>query len=92
MRHGVLLTGGGDVQPARYGARPTPRPAASTPCGTPSRSGCSTPSTIDLPLLATCRGMQVLNVAMGGSLVQHVPPVTGQEHDQIDRWREPSTR
>src|SRR5204862_8365798 len=42
----------------------------------------------DLPLLATCRGMQVLNVAMGGSLIQHVPHATGQEHDRIDRWRE----
>jgi putative glutamine amidotransferase len=41
-----------------------------------------------LPVLATCRGMQVLNVALGGSLVQHVPARTGQNHDIFDHWHE----
>jgi putative glutamine amidotransferase len=87
--HGVLLTGGGDVQPARYGAKPT----ADTRGVDPTRDDyeirlLEVAMASDLPLLATCRGMQVLNVTMGGSLLQHVPHVTGQDHAQYDRWRE----
>jgi gamma-glutamyl-gamma-aminobutyrate hydrolase PuuD len=86
---GVLLTGGGDVQPSRYGARPI----AETHNVDPLRDAfeirlIEAAIEADLPLLATCRGMQVLNVAMGGSLVQHVPHATGQQHDLADRWRE----
>lgn len=86
---GVLLTGGGDVQPSRYGARPI----AETHNVDPLRDAfeirlIQVAIAADMALLATCRGMQVLNVAMGGSLVQHVPHVTGQDHDQIGRWRE----
>jgi putative glutamine amidotransferase len=86
---GVLLTGGGDVQPSRYGARPV----AETHSVDPTRDAfeirlLEVAIPADVPLLATCRGMQVLNVAMGGSLVQHVPAVTGQAHDHPDRWRE----
>ena len=87
--HGVLLTGGGDVQPSRYGARPV----AETHGVDPTRDAfeirlIQAAIEADLPLLATCRGMQVLNVAMGGSLIQHVPHATGQQHDLVDRWRE----
>ena len=86
---GILLTGGGDVAPSRYGARPI----AETHNVDPMRDAfeirlIEAAIAADLPLLATCRGMQVLNVAMGGSLVQHVPHVTGQGHDHPDRWRE----
>ena len=87
--HGILLTGGGDVQPSRYGARPV----AETHNVDPLRDAfeirlIEAAIAVDLPLLATCRGMQVLNVAMGGSLIQHVPDVTGQFHDHPERWRE----
>jgi putative glutamine amidotransferase len=86
---GVLLTGGGDVAPSRYGAMPV----AETHSVDPLRDAfeirlIQAAIEADMPLLATCRGMQVLNVAMGGSLVQHVPHVTGQEHDRADRWRD----
>ena len=86
---GVLLTGGGDVAPSRYGGRPI----AETHNVDPMRDAFEiqlirSAVEIDMPLLAICRGMQVLNVAMGGSLVQHVPHVTGQQHDRIDRWHE----
>ena len=86
---GVLLTGGGDVQPSRYGARPI----AETHSVDPLRDAfeirlIEVAIAADMPLLATCRGMQVLNVAMGGSLIQHVPHATGQQHDRADRWRE----
>jgi len=86
---GILLTGGGDVQPSRYGAQPV----AETHNVDPLRDAfeirlLEVAIAADMPLLATCRGMQVLNVAMGGSLIQHVPHATGQGHDHVDRWRE----
>ena len=86
---GVLLTGGGDVQPARYGAIPT----GDTRGVDPARDDyeirlLEVAISSDLPLLATCRGMQVLNVTMGGSLIQHVPTVTTQQHWYGDRARE----
>lgn len=86
---GVLLTGGGDVAPSRYGAHPI----AETHNVDPLRDAFEIRLILaaieaDMPLLATCRGMQVLNVAMGGSLVQHVPHATGQDHDQVDRWHD----
>jgi putative glutamine amidotransferase len=71
---GLLLVGGGDVEPGRYG-----RQAVETIYGVePDRDAFE----IDLlreadrrsmPTLCICRGMQVLNVAFGGTLVQHLP-------------------
>ena len=87
--HGVLVTGGGDIQPARYHAQPV----AETRNVDPLRDAFDiellrVAIDHDIPVLATCRGMQVLNVALGGSLVQHVPAATGQNHDQFDRAHE----
>lgn len=87
--HGVLLTGGGDVAPARYGAHPDP----ATHTVDPARDAfeirlIEVAVAVDLPLLATCRGMQVLNVALGGSLVQHVADVSDQQHDRVEAWGE----
>lgn len=87
--NGVLLTGGGDVAPSRYGAHPI----SETHNVDPLRDAFEirlirAAIELDMPLLATCRGMQILNVAMGGSLIQHVPHATGQEHDRVDRWHE----
>jgi putative glutamine amidotransferase len=71
---GVLLTGGGDVDPARFGQAPHPSVAEVVP----ARDGLEIDLTRDavdrrLPLLAICRGIQVLNVALGGTLEQDVP-------------------
>lgn len=87
--HGVLVTGGGDVQPSRYHATPT----AETRNVDPLRDAfdfrlLELAIERDVPVLATCRGMQVLNVVLGGSLVPHVPTATGHNHDRIDRWHE----
>ncbi len=87
--HGLLLTGGGDVAPARYGAHPVPE----THTVDPARDAfeirlLSLAIEGDLPLLATCRGMQVLNVALGGSLIQHVGAVSDHDHDRVDAWGE----
>jgi putative glutamine amidotransferase len=77
---GLVIAGGPDIEPVRYGAEPHPRtgPAyrerdawelalieAALASGT--------------PLLGICRGMQLLNVALGGTLVQHLPEAVGHD-------------
>lgn len=75
---GVLLSGGGDVDPARYGE---PR-HETTDDVDPERDAVEIALTQwalqdDKPLFAICRGIQVLNVALGGSLIQDLPSQWG---------------
>jgi putative glutamine amidotransferase len=77
---GLVLTGGPDVDPARYGA------AADPHTGEPqyARDGWELALTAaalrrQLPLLAVCRGLQVLAVALGGTLIQHLPDAVGND-------------
>jgi putative glutamine amidotransferase len=77
---GLLLTGGPDVDPARYGAEPHPRTAD----WRPERDRweialLEAALERDLPVLGICRGAQVLNVARGGDLRQHVPEDAGHD-------------
>jgi putative glutamine amidotransferase len=72
--HGVLLTGGGDVDPVFYGEQRH----ESVEDAEPGRDEfeldlARRAMASQLPLLAICRGAQVLNVAAGGSLVQDIP-------------------
>lgn len=71
---GILLTGGGDVDPALYGEAPHPSYDAAEP-GRDAFEIALARAAIeaDVPLLAICRGMQVVNVAGGGTLVQDIP-------------------
>jgi putative glutamine amidotransferase len=78
--HGLVVAGGPDVDPAEYGA---PREAATGPAR-PERDAWElalvhAALARDLPVLAICRGMQVVNVALGGTLVQHLPDAVGTE-------------
>ncbi|HEX8031205.1 MAG TPA: gamma-glutamyl-gamma-aminobutyrate hydrolase family protein [Vicinamibacterales bacterium] len=71
---GLMLTGGGDVDPQLYGEEPnaTFQPAEDGRDAFEialSRAAVAS----GIPFLAICRGMQVLNVAMGGTLVQDIP-------------------
>lgn len=73
LTDGLLLPGGGDVAPARYGESPHEK------CGPASPARDETELTLTRwamdegkPLLAICRGIQVLNVALGGSLYQDI--------------------
>jgi len=86
---GIVLPGGGDVAPELYGAEPAAESggvdierdraeiallAAATAAG--------------LPILAVCRGIQLLNVARGGTLIQHLPAVTSEPHLVVERRSE----
>lgn len=74
----LVLAGGADLDPQRYGA--VRDPATGPPRQDRDDSEIELARAClerDLPLLAICRGMQVLNVALGGSLVQHLPDVVG---------------
>lgn len=77
---GIILAGGTDVDPGSYGAARDPRVVTTDP----SRDAYEISLTRralerDMPLLAICRGMQVLNVACGGTLVQHLPDSLGHD-------------
>lgn len=76
---GLLLTGGGDVAPARYGEEPHPSLDHVDPVRDEFEIGLVAAARArNLPILAICRGLQVLNVACGGTLVQDIPTqITG---------------
>lgn len=85
---GVLFTGGGDVDPARYGAAAhASYDAAETGRDAFEVALVEAAVAADRPIFAICRGMQVLNVALGGDLVQDIPTeVNGALHHDV---REP---
>lgn len=71
---GVLLTGGGDIDPVLYGEERHPTVADAEPGRDEFEIDLARRAMeADLPLLAICRGSQVLNVAAGGTLVQDIP-------------------
>lgn len=77
---GLILSGGNDVDPARYGAEPHPTTDAPRQERDEAELALLTAALDrDLPVLAVCRGSQVLNVARGGDLVQHLPDEVGHD-------------
>jgi gamma-glutamyl-gamma-aminobutyrate hydrolase PuuD len=80
---GLLLIGGGDVDASRYG-----RSSSDHNRGSSERrdevelAALDAALRRDLPVLAVCRGMQLLNVSLGGDLVQHLPDRLGSERHQ----------
>src|SRR3990170_2776490 len=87
---GVLLTGGGDVDPAFYGAERHPAVDDAEPGRDEFEIDLARRALdADLPLLAICRGAQVLNVAAGGTLVPGIPSAmdTSLSHT-VDRSRD----
>jgi putative glutamine amidotransferase len=79
---GLMLTGGADIDPSSYGARPHAETRGSVPARDRAELALSRRAIeLDLPVLGVCRGMQLLNVALGGTLHQHVPDLVGNhEH------------
>jgi len=83
---GLLLTGGSDVDPALYGELASPE----TELPDPERDAVEgrlidEALALDLPLLGICRGLQMLNVHLGGSLVQHLPTAARHVRRTPDR-------
>ncbi len=82
---GLILAGGADVDPATYGAEPHPMTVGTVP----ERDAFEVALTRralerELPFLGICRGMQVLNVACGGTLRQHLPDeLAHDEHRRV---------
>ncbi len=71
---GVLLIGGGDPDPYLYNAHPSPNLGSITP-GRDfyELSVIKTAYRLNIPTLGICRGCQIMNVALGGTLTQHIP-------------------
>ena len=71
---GLVLTGGGDIEPARFGEARHPAVADVSPARDELELGLTRRALADdVPLFAICRGIQILNVALGGTLVQDIP-------------------
>jgi len=74
----VLFTGGPDINPARWGERKHPKAQLLHPDRERSDFlGIAEALRRDMPFLAICCGCQLLNVALGGSLYQHIPDLPG---------------
>ncbi len=85
----LMLTGGGDVDPSLYGETPHATYQASEP-GRDEYEIALVKAAVSAgtPIFAICRGMQVLNVALGGTLVQDIPSmVNGAVHHAVSEPR-----
>lgn len=77
---GLIISGGPDIEPARYGEQAGPRTTVVRPARDAAESALFR-AALDagVPVLGVCRGLQVMNVALGGTLIQHLPDVVGHE-------------
>lgn len=76
----LILAGGADLEPAAYGQRPDPATEGTTPVRDTLELALITRAIErDMPVLGICRGLQILNVARGGTLIQHLPDVVGSD-------------
>lgn len=83
---GLIIPGGNDVHPSQYGAAPHPALGPTIDLLDEVQLALTRAAiAADLPLLGVCRGMQVLNVAAGGTLHQHLPEILdgSEEHRRV---------
>jgi putative glutamine amidotransferase len=75
---GLVLAGGADIDPVRYGQQPHPMTGrAQSERDSGEFALLELALRADLPVLGVCRGMQLLNIALGGTLRQHLPETVG---------------
>jgi putative glutamine amidotransferase len=80
---GLVLVGGGDIDATRYGQDPDPRAGGTSLERDRVEVALLSAALVrDLPVLAVCRGHQLLNVVCGGDLVQYLPDVVGSTDHQ----------
>src|SRR5262249_32728616 len=77
---GLIISGGPDIEPSRYGELPD----LLTTVVRPERDAAEIATfraalERNMPVLGICRGLQVMNVALGGTLIQHLPDAVGHE-------------
>ncbi|MGA9313374.1 MAG: gamma-glutamyl-gamma-aminobutyrate hydrolase family protein [Solirubrobacteraceae bacterium] len=82
---GLVMAGGADIDPASYGARPHPETLDTVPERDRFEIALVRAAVErELPVLGICRGMQLINVAYGGTLLQHLPERFGHhEHLRV---------
>jgi putative glutamine amidotransferase len=76
---GLVLAGGADLTPSLYGAEPDQQTVSTPERDTAEMSLVRGALESDMPILGVCRGMQLLSVAAGGGLHQHLPDLVGHE-------------
>ena len=77
---GLIISGGPDLEPARYGEQPGPLTTVVRPPRDAAEIALFDAALeAGVPVLGICRGMQLMNVALGGTLAQHLPDVVGHE-------------
>ncbi len=90
---GLVLTGGPDLAPAAYEARPHAELGSTEPdLDAFEYAVVHEALRVELPILGICRGAQAVNVARGGTLHQHLPDVVGTDiaHRQSEEGRTPT--
>jgi putative glutamine amidotransferase len=81
---GLVIAGGDDVDPRRYGGRPGPHTSQLDPDRDSFESELiDTAIERRLPILGICRGCQLMNVARGGTLIDHLALDVGEAHGQL---------
>jgi putative glutamine amidotransferase len=82
---GLMLAGGADIDPAAYGGERHPQTVGTVPERDAFELALAREALArDVPLLGICRGMQLINVACGGTLLQHLPERFGhEEHRRV---------
>jgi putative glutamine amidotransferase len=86
---GIVFSGGGDIDPAYWGAERHPRTDIDPARDTSELMLMKAALDADLPILGVCRGMQVMAVAAGGTLHQHLPDLVGTERHQAASGTDP---
>jgi putative glutamine amidotransferase len=85
---GLILAGGADIDPASYGEEPHPETRGTVPERDRFELALARRALErDIPLLGVCRGMQLMNIATGGTLLQHLP----ESHGHHEHRRNPGT-
>ena len=86
---GIIFSGGGDVDPAYWGAAKHPATDIDPARDASELMLMKASLENDLPTLGICRGMQMMAVAAGGTLFQHLPDVVGTERHQATAGTDP---